>query len=115
MKLRISAIEHLETYFVMAKSTAISSVENTINKLHIQYDFILCTDKTFIMIHKMKLMPFLLIHAIEKLKTDLVMKKNTAISSVANTINKLHIQYDFILCTDKTFIIIHKMKLMPFL
>ena len=31
------------------------------------------------------------IHAIDQLETDLVMKKNTAIFSVANTIKKLHI------------------------
>ena len=36
MKLRICAIYQLETYFVMAKTTAISSVSKTINKLHIQ-------------------------------------------------------------------------------
>ena len=37
LKLRIHAINQLETYFVMAKNTAISSVENTINKFHIQH------------------------------------------------------------------------------
>ena len=54
MKLRISAIEQLETYFVMAKSTAISSVENTINKLHIQSDLNLAYKTKLIMINKMK-------------------------------------------------------------
>ena len=39
MKLRICAIYQLETYFVMAKTTAISSVSKTINRLNIQYDF----------------------------------------------------------------------------
>ena len=39
VKLRVHAIEQLETYFVTAKNTEISSVENTINKLHIQSDF----------------------------------------------------------------------------
>ena len=36
----------------------------------------------------------LIIHAIDILKTYLVMKKNTVISSVSNTINKFHIQSD---------------------
>ena len=34
-KLRIHAIAQLETYFVMAKNKTISSVENSIKKLHI--------------------------------------------------------------------------------
>ena len=38
LKLRINAINQLETYVVIAKNTAISSVANTINKLHIQSD-----------------------------------------------------------------------------
>ena len=36
MKLRINVIDQLDTYFVMAKNKAISSVANTIKKLHIQ-------------------------------------------------------------------------------
>ena len=36
VKLRIHAIDQLETDFIMAKNTAISSVVNTINKFHIQ-------------------------------------------------------------------------------
>ena len=36
----------------------------------------------------------LITHAIDKLEIDFVMKKNTAISSVENTIKKLHIQSD---------------------
>ena len=36
----------------------------------------------------------LTIHAIEQLETYFVMKKNTAIYSVAKTIKKLHIQSD---------------------
>ena len=39
VKLRINAIDKLETDFVMEKITAISSVANTINKLHIQSNF----------------------------------------------------------------------------
>ena len=38
VKLIIHAIDQLETYFVMAKNTAIYSVANTIKKLHIKYD-----------------------------------------------------------------------------
>ena len=38
MKLGIHAIEQLETYFVMKKNTAISSVANTINKFHKKSD-----------------------------------------------------------------------------
>ena len=34
------------------------------------------------------------IHAIYQLEIDFVMAKNTAIHSVANTINKFHIQYE---------------------
>ena len=34
----IHVIKQLETYFVMSKNTAIFSVANTINKLHIQSD-----------------------------------------------------------------------------
>ena len=37
----------------------------------------------------------LIIHSIEKIETYLVMEKNIAISSVAKTINKFHIQSDF--------------------
>ena len=33
MKLRINVIDKLDTYFVMAKNKAISSIANTINKL----------------------------------------------------------------------------------
>ena len=36
----------------------------------------------------------LIIHAIDKLKTDFVMAKTTAISLVKNTIKQLHIQSD---------------------
>ena len=36
----------------------------------------------------------LITHAIDKLEIDFVMKKYTAISSVENTIKKLHIQSD---------------------
>ena len=36
----------------------------------------------------------LITHAIDKLEIDFVMKKNTAISSVENTIKRLHIQSD---------------------
>ena len=36
----------------------------------------------------------LIIHEIDKKETDFVMARNTAISSVANTIKKLHIQSD---------------------
>ena len=36
-KLRIHAIEQVETYFCMAKNKAISSVENTIKKLPIHF------------------------------------------------------------------------------
>ena len=39
MKLRIHVIDKQKTYFVTAKTTVISSVENTIKKLHIQSDF----------------------------------------------------------------------------
>ena len=39
VKLRVHEICQLETYFVMAINTAISSVANTINKFHIQSDF----------------------------------------------------------------------------
>ena len=39
VKLIIHGIDHIETDFVMSKNTAISSVENTINKLHIQSNF----------------------------------------------------------------------------
>ena len=34
--LRINLIDQMDTYFVMAKNKAISSVANTIKKLHIQ-------------------------------------------------------------------------------
>ena len=37
----------------------------------------------------------LIIHEINKQKTDHVMARYTAISSVANTINKLHLMYSF--------------------
>ena len=36
----------------------------------------------------------LIIHEIDKLKTDILMAKNTETYSVENTINKLHIQSD---------------------
>ena len=36
VKLRIHAIDQLETDFIMAKNTSISSVVNTINKFQIQ-------------------------------------------------------------------------------
>ena len=36
MKLRINVIDKLDTYFVMAKNKAISSVANTIKKLYIK-------------------------------------------------------------------------------
>ena len=54
LKLRIHAIDQLETDFVMAKNTEISSVENTINKLHIQSDLHLIYKKNSIMINKRK-------------------------------------------------------------
>ena len=38
MKLRIHAMDQLETEFVMAKNTEISYVANTIKKLHIKSD-----------------------------------------------------------------------------
>ena len=41
LKLRIHEIDQLKIYFVMAKTTAISSVANTINKSHIQSDLYL--------------------------------------------------------------------------
>ena len=47
MKLRICAIYQLETYFVMAKTTAISSVSKTINKLHIQSNLHLIYKQNF--------------------------------------------------------------------
>ena len=47
VKLKIHAIDQLETDFVMAKNTAISSVANTINKLHIQSDFYLIYQQDF--------------------------------------------------------------------
>ena len=47
MKLIIHAIDQLEKYFVMAKNTAISSVANTIKKLHIQYNLHLTYKKNF--------------------------------------------------------------------
>ena len=36
MKLRIHANDQLETYFAMAKNTAVLSVANSIKKFHIQ-------------------------------------------------------------------------------
>ena len=36
VKLRINVIHQLDTDFAMAKNTAISSIANTIKKLHIQ-------------------------------------------------------------------------------
>ena len=47
MKLITHAIDKLETDFFMTKITAISSVENTINKSHIQYDLHLIYKKNF--------------------------------------------------------------------
>ena len=47
MKLRIHAIEQLEKYFFIKKK-AISSIENTIKKLNIQYDLHLIYKKTSI-------------------------------------------------------------------
>ena len=43
----IHVIKQLETYFVMSKNTAIFSVANTINKLHIQSDFHFICKKNF--------------------------------------------------------------------
>ena len=56
----------------------------------------------------------LIINAIEQLEPGFVMAKNRAIYSVANTKNKLHIQYDLHLIY-KTSIVIHMMKSLPFL
>ena len=36
VKLRINMIDKMDTYYVMSKNKAISSVANTIKKLHIQ-------------------------------------------------------------------------------
>ena len=36
LKLRINLIDQMDTYFFMTKNKAISSVENTIKKLHTQ-------------------------------------------------------------------------------
>ena len=47
MKLRIHGIDKLETDFFMAKNTEISSVANTINKLHIYYDLYLIYKQKF--------------------------------------------------------------------
>ena len=55
----------------------------------------------FIIEHKSKQLSSLpndmkpIIHAIDQLRTDLVMEKITSIYSVANTIKKLHVQSDF--------------------
>ena len=43
------------------------------------------------------------IHVIEQLETDFVMEKNKAISSVANTMNKLHSQSDLHLTYKQNF------------
>ena len=43
----IHAIEKLETYFVIAKNEAISSVANTVQKLHIQSDLHLIYKQNF--------------------------------------------------------------------
>ena len=47
VKLRVHVIEQLETDFVMAKNTAIYSVPNTIEKLHIQSDLHLIYKQKF--------------------------------------------------------------------
>ena len=52
MKLGIHAIDQLETDFLIAKNTAISSVAKTINKLRIQSDLHLIYKKTSMMIKK---------------------------------------------------------------
>ena len=47
VKMVIRVIERLETYFVMAKNTAISSVANTKKKFHIHYDLHFINKKKF--------------------------------------------------------------------
>ena len=56
-----------------------------------------------------------IIHSIEQLETYSFMKKNKAITLVAKTIKKLHIQYDLNLICKKTSITINKVKFIPFL
>ena len=58
VKLRIHAIDKLETCFVMAKNTAFSLVSNTIKKLYIQSDLHFIYKKTSIIINNMKTMIF---------------------------------------------------------
>ena len=53
-KLRIHVIDELETDFVMAEITAISSVANTIKKFHIQPNLHFINKKNSIMINKGK-------------------------------------------------------------
>ena len=60
VKLIIHVIDQLETDFIVAKNTAISSVEKNIKKFHIQSDLNLNYKKTSIMINKRKYMTFLL-------------------------------------------------------
>ena len=47
MKLRIRAIDKLETDFVMSKNTAITLVEDIINKLHVQSNLHLICKQNF--------------------------------------------------------------------
>ena len=47
MKLMIHVIYQLETYFVIAKNTAISSVANTIKNLHFQSNLYLLYQQDF--------------------------------------------------------------------
>ena len=56
----------------------------------------------------------LIIHDIDQLETDLVMSKNTQISSVENTIKKLHIQSDLHLIYKQNFYHDKNNKLIPF-
>ena len=60
VKLIIHVIDQLETYFVMAKNTAIYSLSNTINKFHIKSDLYFIYKKNYIMINKGKWMNFLM-------------------------------------------------------
>ena len=60
VKLRIHAIDKQKTDFVMACTIAIYSVANNINKSHINPDLNFFTNKTSIMIIKMKWMNFLM-------------------------------------------------------
>ena len=59
VKLRLHVIDQQKTYFVMYCTTAISSVANTINKLHI-YSDLFFTKKNSIVIKKIKWINFLM-------------------------------------------------------